>query len=85
MIVYIVQFIRTTMKKKNCTQILVRSSRQCSSPAAGEDALKPSTISMKHLQSFEMGPRVARWRIQHAVKSMNVQVEEDGRRPSLRR
>ena len=72
-------------RKKNYRPALVRSARLFCSPAAGGDALKPTTNPTKQLQSFEMAPGEARRRNRHAVKSLKVQAEQDGRRPSLRR
>jgi hypothetical protein len=57
----------TLQRKGNYKQVLVSSTRLLSSPAAGEDALEPTTLPTKKLQSLEMAPREAYRENQHAV------------------
>ena len=54
-------------RKRNYKQVLVRSTRLLSSPAAGEEALEPTTLPTKKLQSLEMAPREAYRENQHTV------------------
>ena len=80
---YILQrhpLLKEKLHTRPCKKIFGRSARRrpekmsCSRPPSHEAATK-----------FELAPREARRRDQHANKSLNVQVEKNGRRPSLRR
>jgi hypothetical protein len=47
----------TLGKNKDYKQVLVRSSRSFSPPAAGGDALKPAAFPAKQLQVFQWHPK----------------------------